>query len=71
MKLAGLWVVVVLGCGASPPSSEVSEKAAIYEFELTACSQKAATLRESIACENEVRARYGRPLRAMPKDGGS
>lgn len=71
MKLAGLWIVVVLGCGASPPSAEVSEKAAIYELELTSCSQRSATLRESIACENEVRARYGRPLRAMPKDGGS
>jgi hypothetical protein len=36
---------------------------AAYGTELAACTEKSATLAESIECENKVRARYGRPLR--------
>ncbi len=36
---------------------------AAYGAELEECSRKAATCDESIACENKVRARYGRPAR--------
>jgi hypothetical protein len=42
---------------------------AAYEAELVACSDRATSLAESIRCENEVRARYGRPLRSL--DGGA
>lgn len=40
---------------------------AAYGVELADCSESSATLADSIACENRVRARYGRPLR----DAGS
>jgi hypothetical protein len=64
--VAGLILLCAIGdaCASSHP-----ERPAVYELELTACTHKSATLTESIACENEVRARYGRALRALP-DGG-
>lgn len=48
------------------------ECAASYATALVACSELATTLAESITCENDVRAHYGRPPRPMPrlKDGG-
>lgn len=36
---------------------------AAYSVELEECNRKAKTCAESIACENNVRARYGRPAR--------
>ncbi len=42
-------------------------KPAAYGVELQACTADASTLAASLACENEVRARYARPL----LDGGA
>jgi hypothetical protein len=50
-------------CSASP-----AVKPAAYGFELEECSRTAKTCDESIACENAVRGKYGRPLRD-PKVG--
>ena len=58
-------------CSSKPPPEP--ETPALYELELTACTAKSDTLTASILCENEVRARYKRPSRALPKplpDGG-
>lgn len=41
-------------------------KPAAYQAELVGCSQRSATLAESLACEDKVRAAYGRP----PRDAG-
>lgn len=60
--------LLVMGCGAT------LEKPKDYEAELIACNALATTLDESIACENEVRAKYRRPLRdagSRPVDGGA
>jgi hypothetical protein len=45
------------------------EKPRDYEAELIACNALATSLDESIACENDVRARYRRPLRPV-RDAG-
>lgn len=45
-------------------------RAATYESELVLCNQQAPTLRASIECENDVRARYRRPPRPL-NDGGT
>ena len=42
-------------------------KPAAYGAELAECSRTAETCEQSIACENETRARYGRPLRDATK----
>ncbi len=59
---------IVLHCIACSPAPLVMPAA--YEAELTTCNQQANTLVESITCENGVRARYKRPLRMLPGDGG-
>lgn len=71
------WLGVVLTLGivlalleACAPAA-TSARATSYETELVLCNQRATTLRESIDCENDVRARYGRPPRALPADGGA
>lgn len=67
-------VVFLFSC-AGPIPAEAAEKAALYELDLTACTERSSTLTESIVCENDVRARQRppRPPRALPKplpDGG-
>ncbi len=57
MKL-GLVSLFLVACSSTP-----SPKAASYSVELEECNRKATTCAESIACENDVRARYKRPLR--------
>jgi hypothetical protein len=57
---------VLAGCAAA---QSPKAKAGGYEAELLACTEQAATLRESVTCENAVRARWHRPLRPMPEGG--
>jgi len=38
-------------------------KPAAYSAELAECNRSAQTLQDSIACEDRVRVRYGRPVR--------
>lgn len=45
----------------------VEECAAIYQAELVACTAAKSTLEDAVDCQNEVRSRYGRPLRAVPR----
>ncbi len=48
-----------------------AECAASYQAALVLCSQSATSFEESIACENDVRAHYGRPPRVVRlRDGG-
>lgn len=61
MNRIALLFVCLSACPASPPS-----RADAYGAELMECNRKATTLRESIECENSVRARYGRE----PRDAG-
>jgi hypothetical protein len=49
-----------VACWASRPAS--------YTSQLADCTEKSKTCEESIACENEVRVKYKRPLRDA--DGG-
>lgn len=61
------------GCAQVATPAEI-KTAADYEGELVVCSAKAATLRESIECENVSRAKFGRPPRPIPAprvDGGA
>lgn len=62
IALGGL-VVIVQQCGCIPPRTA---KPAAYGVELEECNRTAKTCEESIRCENQVRARYGRP----PRTGG-
>jgi hypothetical protein len=57
-------------CACVPASSA---RPAAYGAELTDCSETSGTLEESVACENRVRARYGRPARLVFRvaDGGA
>ncbi len=58
------------GCGMSTGEA----RALGYSTELQKCSLQAATLCDSIECENRVRAQYGRPAREPPAsctDGGA
>lgn len=51
-------------CSSTPtPSARVLT----YGFELEQCTSNAETCEASIACENEVRKRYNRPLRDAAK----
>lgn len=50
MLALSLW-----GCGPSKPAT--------YEGALILCNKTAHTFKESVDCENAVRAEYGRPLR--------
>jgi hypothetical protein len=59
--------VSAVGCAAAATSARVSS----YETELVVCNKTATTLQQSIDCENGVRARYGRPVRPYPADGGA
>jgi hypothetical protein len=54
-----LTIVLIAIAGCEPRYA----KPAAYGAELAACSETSTSLAESIACENGVRARYGRPLR--------
>jgi hypothetical protein len=63
LVIAGLAFVVGHCSGCIPPRTA---KPAAYGAELAACSETAKTCEESIRCENQVRARYGRP----PRTGG-
>lgn len=56
-------VTLGLGCERAAPTARV----VTYGFELEDCNDKATTCAESIACENEVRRRYNRPLRDATK----
>jgi anti-sigma-K factor RskA len=71
------WAAVAVVCAfiGGCPDARPAEKPAIYEMDLTACTEKSHTLTESIVCENEVRAKQSppRPPRALPprlSDGG-
>lgn len=66
MKLSLCLLLPLAGCASAAKGA----RPATYEAELVACNQIARSLYESIACENEARKRYGRPLRAFP-DGGA
>lgn len=50
------------GCASAAPAA----RPAAYETELVVCNRTARSMYESIACENDVRARYGRPRRPFP-----
>ncbi len=50
-----LATLVVIACHAKSPAD--------YGDELVKCNKEAATCEASIACENLVRAKYGRALR--------
>lgn len=63
---------------SSPPCADagdtVEKCAARYHAELIACTATSSTLAESIACENRVRAYFGKPLRTdyeLALDGGA
>jgi len=59
LALFGALFVIAKCTGCAPSTA----RPAAYGAELTACTTTSATLEASIACENGVRARYGRPLR--------
>lgn len=56
MTVLSMWTVA---CEPSKPAN--------YTTDLTQCNLTAKTCQESIACENEVRAKYKRPLRDASK----
>ena len=62
MKPLALAATLVLVLAACEPSTA---KPAAYGAELEECTRRSITLTESVKCENEVRARYGRPPRAL------
>lgn len=62
----GLVFIFVSSCSILPGCQTQDAKSAAYEGELTGCTLQSKTLCESIACENKVRARYGRPDRPEP-----
>lgn len=64
MKLGLITATLATSAACLPPGSA---KPAAYEVELLACNRKSESLAESIACEERVRAAYGRPAR----DGGA
>ena len=53
--LLSLMTMANVACWTSRPAS--------YSAQLADCTAKSSTCEESIACENEVRAKYNRPLR--------
>ncbi len=57
-----LFALALVGCAHS------LERPATYSGELGACTATSKTCAESIACENDVRAKYKRELRD-PKAG--
>jgi uncharacterized lipoprotein YbaY len=58
----GVAVAALLVACSSPPP-----KPATYGAELAACTATSSSCEASIACENEVRARYGRAPRDASK----
>lgn len=67
-RLAGFALAWFVTGGALVACSLMS-RPATYGAKLAACNEAARTLAESVACENKVRAEYGRPLRSL--DGGA
>lgn len=67
LLLAVLAAGLFLGCAA------LTSKPAKYEARLIECNQLSRTLDESIACENDVRAEFHRPLRdaGVRAEGGA
>ena len=63
-------IIIAFGIGMAILEGCISARPAAYEADLVVCNQRATTLRESIDCENDVRARYGRPPRLVA-DGGA
>ena len=59
-------LLLCLASGCTPNDA----RPAAYGAELEECNRTAATLEESITCENKVRTRYGRPLRDARDAGG-
>ena len=64
LSLSAVAAPILLACSPPVPSG----KSMTYGFELEECNRNAKTCAESIACENEARKRYTRPLRDV--DGG-
>ncbi len=73
LAVVGLCFAMQMLMGCAHDATPFEAKAADYEKELVTCSAKANSLRESIACENVAREKFGRPPRPMPpsKDGGA
>ncbi len=63
LALAALLLTLDLLHGCAPPVPV--QTPAMYSAELAACTEKSATFAASVQCENEVRARYGRPPRKV------
>jgi hypothetical protein len=63
------WRFVPIGFALFGCTPETARPARVisYGFELEECTRKADTCQQSIACENEVRTRYSRPLRDASK----
>jgi hypothetical protein len=61
------YLILGLPLIACTPETARPARVITYGFELEECTRKADTCQESIACENEVRARYSRPLRDAAK----
>ncbi len=57
-----MWILAIIALVMVSCATE-NVRPAAYGAELAACTEKSATLTESIECENKVRTRYGRPLR--------
>ncbi len=55
-------VMSAVSCGPSPVALEGGK----YSVGLEECSRTASNLCESIACENDLRAKSKRPLRTVP-----
>lgn len=73
LLLIGLFVLLVRVLAGCSAAGSPEAKAGVYEAELVACNRTATSLCKSILCENDSRARHGRPPRELPAscvDGG-
>jgi hypothetical protein len=61
--LASALMTMTTACERAAPATTPAE----YSAELAACTLGSKTCSESIACENDARARHGRPLRDPAK----
>lgn len=65
--LMSLIVGLVACSNSTTPSPATLVKVTDYGIELEECNRTSTTCAQSIACENDARARHGRPLRDASK----
>ncbi len=66
-RLLVVLVLVVAVPACTPSTTKRAATPAEYGAELAACSVSSTTCDQSIACENELRAKHKRPLRDPAK----